>query len=80
MCSNIYLKSLNSTWALWRVELSEDVEFVEGGEDHEDEVPGEKDDPELLVQLPPVEVRGHNQKHHRREQAEGRVEKAWNRS
>ena len=35
--------------ALWRVELPKDVELVEGGEDHEDEVPHQQDNPEFLI-------------------------------
>ena len=63
--------------ALGRVEIPEDVEFVEGGEDDEDEVPRDEDDAVLLVHLPAVDVGGHNQEDDRREEAERRVDQTW---
>ena len=60
--------------ALGRVEIPEDVEFVEGGEDDEDEVPRDEDDAVPLVHLPPVDVGCHDQEYHRREQAARRVD------
>ena len=65
--------------ALGRVEIPEDVEFVEGGEDDEDEVPRDEDDAVLLVHLPPVDVGCHDQENDRREEAEGRVDQTWKR-
>ena len=60
--------------ALGRVEIPEDVEFVEGGEDDEDEVPRDEDDAVPLVHLPPVDVGCHDQEYHRRKQAACRVD------
>ncbi len=62
--------------AFRRIELAEDVELVQGGDDHEDEVPDEQDDAELAVQPPPVEVGGHNQEDDGGEQAEGGVDES----
>ena len=70
-------RNLEVAVALGRVEVPEDVELVEWGEDDEDEVPRDEDDAVPLVHLPSVDVRGHDQEDHRREEAERRVHQAW---
>ena len=66
-----WVSGLVGAGAFRRVELAEDVELVERCERHEDEIPDEEDDSELLVQLPAVEVAAEDEEDHRREQAEG---------
>ena len=73
------IASLEVAVALWRVEIPEDVELVEGGEDDEDKVPRDEDDAVLLVHLPAVDVGCHDQENDRREEAEGRVDQTWKR-
>ena len=58
------------------IELAKDVQLVKGREGHEDEVPNEKDDAQLLVKLPAVHVAHDDQEDDGWKQAERGVEQA----
>ena len=61
----------------WRVEGSKGVELIEWCKDHEDDIPDQQDNPQLLIQFPAVHVTYHNQEDYGGKQAEGRVYQTW---
>lgn len=65
------------TGTLGGIHEAEHVEFVEGGEAYEQEVPDHEDDAVPAVQLPTIGVSGEHQEHHRGEQRESGVSETW---
>jgi hypothetical protein len=56
---------------LGEVPRSKDVEFVERGEDNEEDVPQHEDNPVPLVQLPSIVMSGKKEKSNGGEEGEG---------
>lgn len=86
-CSWMETKETTRFWAALiialafrQVELSEDIQLVQGGYDHEGKVPDEQNDAVLAVQFPAVKVRRHDQEDDCGEQAECGVNQACKRT
>ena len=65
-----------AAWALWRVEVAEDVEFIHAGQRGVEDIDDEQQTPVLLGQAPPVDVGGDEEESHRGHQHKTRVDQA----